>query len=168
MRLPRREACDGERHRTELGTLEDANLFSEDREKLQKAKTCADEAVITKDPAKVERRKRQASTPKLTDEEKQAAKAKEQKADKAEVAKKYAVLRKEDKKRKERDDYHAGRCYMCKEEGHITINCLIPICSKCGEGHHVRHCPEILCEGCDAYKVTDDQGQTLAHGHLYW
>ena len=84
------------------------------------------------------------------------------------IAKQAADLKKQDKKRKQTQEYFAGVCFMCKEEGHIAKNCPKPICSNCGEGHHLEHCPQIKCLGCIAYKTKDDEGQPTAQGHRYW
>ena len=134
----------------------------------EKSKTCADEPKITKSSDKIERRKKADSQPKPTAEEQKAAKTKVRQADRAATAEKAAELKKQDKKRKQTQEYFAGVCYMCKKEGHIARDCPNPICSNCGEGHHVEHCPKIKCQGCIAYKMKDDQGRSTAQGHRYW
>ena len=153
--LPRRRINRGE---------EELQLASE----REKSKTVADEGKITKSSDKVERKKKADSQPKPTTAEKKAAKTKVRQADRAVIAKQAADLKKQDKKRKQTQEYFAGVCFMCKEEGHIAKNCPKPICSNCGEGHHLEHCPQIKCLGCIAYKTKDDEGQPTAQGHRYW
>ena len=134
----------------------------------EKSKTVADEGKITKSSDGVERKKKADSQPKTTAAEKKAAKTKVRQADRAVIAKQAADLKKQNKKRKQTQEYFAGVCYMCKKEGHIARDCPNPICSNCGEGHHLEHCPQIKCLGCIAYKTKDDEGQLTAQGHWYW
>ena len=119
--------------------------------------------MVTRDPKQVERNKKAAAEPQPTPEEKEAARKRKKEKEKAELERKAAELKKQEKKRmrKKTQERFDGVCHMCKQTGHIARHCPNPICSECGEGHHAEHCLKQECEGCIAYEITGFQG------HIY-
>ena len=123
-------------------------------EERRRSKTTADEPTIDKDPEVVKRNKKAAAKPKPTAKQREASKKRQQEADRAEVSRKAAELKKHEKKPKLQQERNQGVCHLCKQPGHKANQCTNPIWSKCGEpGHRAEHCWEAACEGCEAHKM---------------